>query len=78
MVRCLFSEEISSRSWGLFLGAFTTAADHHRELAGRWRIERLQPAFDPRERLGELIEPARLQALPAAEFCLSCADRAGV
>ena len=30
------------------------------------------------QRCGEVIEPARLQALPAAEFCLSCADRAGV
>nr|MBF3175823.1 TraR/DksA family transcriptional regulator [Pseudomonas aeruginosa] len=26
------------------------------------------------ERCGEAIEPARLAALPAAEYCLRCAD----
>ena len=45
---------------------------------GMARLRLADGCYGVCQRCGEVIEPARLQALPAAEFCLSCADRAGV
>jgi RNA polymerase-binding transcription factor DksA len=47
-------------------------------LVGLARLHLADGSYGQCQRCGEAIEPARLQALPAAEFCLACAARVGV
>lgn len=42
------------------------------------RLHLADGSYGECQRCGEQIEPARMQALPAAEFCLACAGRFGV
>ncbi|MGS8174007.1 TraR/DksA C4-type zinc finger protein [Pseudomonas aeruginosa] len=41
---------------------------------GLARLRLAEGRYGQCERCGEAIEPARLAALPAAEYCLRCAD----
>ena len=57
--------------------ALETLATEYAARAAAIRRDRLRLAegrYGQCERCGEAIEPARLAALPAAEYCLRCAD----
>ncbi|CRR08871.1 regulatory protein, yteA family [Pseudomonas aeruginosa] len=45
-----------------------------RRQVGLARLRLAEGRYGQCERCGEAIEPARLAALPAAEYCLRCAD----
>ena len=73
-----FAEQAVERQNDEVLEALLAEAEAGMRQVGMARLRLADGCYGVCQRCGEVIEPARLQALPAAEFCLSCADRAGV
>ena len=73
-----FAEQAVERQNDEVLEALLAEVEAGMRQVGMARLRLADGCYGVCQRCCELIEPARLQALPAAEFCLSCADRAGV
>ncbi|MDD0844500.1 TraR/DksA family transcriptional regulator [Pseudomonas sp. Gutcm_11s] len=71
-----FAEQAGERQNDEVLNALLVEAEAGLRLVGLARLRLADGSYGTCQRCGEMIEPARLQALPAAEFCLACADRA--
>lgn len=73
-----FAEQAVERQNDEVLHALLAEAEAGLRLVGLARLHLADGSYGQCQRCGEQIEPARLQALPAAEFCLACAERADV
>lgn len=71
-----FAEQAGERQNDEVLNALLVEAEAGMRQVGLARLRLADGSYGLCQRCGELIEPARLQALPATEFCLGCADRA--
>ncbi|MDX5371793.1 MAG: TraR/DksA C4-type zinc finger protein [Pseudomonadaceae bacterium] len=72
-----FAEQAGERQNDEVLQALLAEAEAGMRQVGLARLRLADGSYGRCQRCGEAIEPARLQALPAAEFCLACADRLG-
>ena len=72
-----FAEQASERQNDEVLDALLAEAEAGMRLVGLARLRLAEGSYGLCQRCGEAISPARLQALPAAEYCLNCADQAG-
>lgn len=71
-----FAEQAQQRQNDEVLEALLAEAE-----AGQRQVEKASRRLDEGhyglcQRCAQVIQPARLQAMPAAEYCLSCADLA--
>lgn len=73
-----FAEQAVERQNDEVLQALLAEAEAGLRQVGLARLHLADGSYGQCQRCGEPIEPARLRALPAAEFCLSCAAHAGV
>lgn len=71
-----FAEQAGERQNDEVLNALLLEAEGGMRLVGLARLRLADGSYGLCQRCGEAIEPARLQALPTAEFCLGCADQA--
>ena len=72
-----FAEQAVERQNDEALQALLAEAEAGMRQIGLARLRLADGSYGICQRCGEAIEPARLQALPAAEYCLACADRVG-
>lgn len=72
-----FAEQAVERQNDEVLDALLAEAEAGMRLVGLARLRLAEGRYGLCQRCGEAISPARLQALPAAEYCLHCADQAG-
>lgn len=72
-----FAEQAVERQNDEVLNALLAEAEAGMRLVGLARLRLAEGRYGLCQRCGEAISPARLQALPAAEYCLNCADQAG-
>jgi RNA polymerase-binding transcription factor DksA len=72
-----FAEQALQRQNDEVLEALLAEAETAMRQVGMAKLRLDEGLYGECLRCGEMIEPARLQALPAAEFCLRCADLAG-
>jgi RNA polymerase-binding transcription factor DksA len=72
-----FAEQAAERQNDEVLQALLAEAEAGMRQIGLARLRLADGSYGICQRCGEAIEPARLQALPAAEYCLACADRVG-
>lgn len=72
-----FAEQAVERQNDEVLDALLAEAEAGMRLVGLARLRLAEGRYGLCQRCGEAISPARLQALPAAEYCLNCADQAG-
>lgn len=72
-----FAEQAVERQNDEVLDALLAEAEAGMRLVGLARLRLAEGSYGLCQRCGEAISPARLQALPAAEYCLNCADKAG-
>jgi len=70
-----FAEQAAERQNDDVLHALLAEAEEGLRQVGRARLRLSEGGYGLCQRCGGEIEQARLQALPAAEFCLACADR---
>jgi RNA polymerase-binding transcription factor DksA len=70
-----FAEQALQRQNDEVLEALLAEARAGMRQAGLAKLRLAEGRYGECLRCGESIEPARLQALPAAEFCLRCAER---
>ncbi len=70
-----FAEQALQRQNDEVLEALLAEAEVAMRQVGMAKLRLEDGSYGDCLRCGEAIEPARLQALPAAEFCLKCADR---
>ena len=71
-----FAEQAVERQNDEVLDALLAEAEAGMRLVGLARLRLTEDRYGLCQRCGEAISPARLQALPAAEYCLHCADQA--
>ena len=71
-----FAEQAVERQNDEVLNALLVEAEAGMRLVGLARLRLAEGSYGLCQRCGEAISPARLQALPAAEYCLHCADQA--
>jgi RNA polymerase-binding transcription factor DksA len=72
-----FAEQAVERQNDEVLQALLAEAEAGMRQIGLARLRLADGSYGICQRCGEAIEPARLQALPAAEYSLACADRVG-
>lgn len=70
-----FAEQALQRQNDEVLEALLAEARAGMRQVGLAKLRLAEGTYGDCQRCGEPIEPARLQALPAAEFCLRCADQ---
>ncbi|WP_068829158.1 TraR/DksA family transcriptional regulator [Pseudomonas sp. BMS12] len=70
-----FAEQAQERQNDEVLQALLAEAEAGLRQVGLARLRLAEGTYGQCQRCGEPIEPARLQALPAAECCLACADK---
>ena len=70
-----FAEQALQRQNDEVLEALLAEARAGMRQVGLAKLRLAEGSYGECLRCGEPIEPARLQALPAAEFCLRCAER---
>ncbi|MEX6501623.1 TraR/DksA family transcriptional regulator [Pseudomonas zhanjiangensis] len=70
-----FAEQALQRQNDEVLEALLAEARAGMRQVGLAKLRLAEGSYGDCLRCGEPIEPARLQALPATEFCLRCADR---
>ena len=71
-----FAEQAVERQNDEVLDALLAEAEAGMRLVGLARLRLAEGRYGLCQRCGEAISPARLQALPAAEYCLHCAEQA--
>ena len=69
-----FAEQAVQRQNDEVLEGLLAEAEAGMRQVGLARLRLAEGRYGYCERCGEAIEPARLAALPAAEYCLRCAD----
>jgi RNA polymerase-binding transcription factor DksA len=69
-----FAEQAQQRQNDEVLEALLAEAEAALRQVGLARLRLVEGRYGLCLRCGEAISPARLQAMPAAEFCLACAD----
>lgn len=72
-----FAEQATQRENDEVLEALLAEAEAGLRQVGLARLRLAEGRYGYGLRCGEPIDERRLAALPAAEFCLQCADRAG-
>jgi RNA polymerase-binding transcription factor DksA len=72
-----FAEQALQRQNDEVLEALLAEAEAALRQVGMAKLRLDEGRYGECLRCGEMIEPARLQALPAAEYCLRCADHVG-
>jgi len=70
-----FAEQASQRQNDEVLEALLAEAEAGMRQVGLAKLRLAEGQYGLCLRCGEAINPARLQAMPAAEYCLGCADR---
>ncbi|MEO4047206.1 TraR/DksA family transcriptional regulator [Pseudomonas sp. CAU 1711] len=70
-----FAEQAGERQNDEVLNALLAEAEAGMRQVGLARLRLADGSYGLCQRCGEPIEAGRLQALPAAEFCLACADK---
>lgn len=71
-----FAEQAIQRENDEVLEAILAETEASLRRVGMAKLRLADGSYGYCQRCGEPIEPARLKVLPAAEFCLSCADLA--
>lgn len=69
-----FAEQAQQRENDDVLRALLAEAEAGMRLVGLARLRLADGTYGQCVRCGEAIEPRRLRALPATEYCLRCAD----
>ncbi|MWV11789.1 TraR/DksA family transcriptional regulator [Pseudomonas sp. R-28-1W-6] len=69
-----FAEQAQERQNDEVLEALLAEAEAGLRQVGLARLRLAEGSYGECQRCGEPISPARLAVLPAAEFCLRCAD----
>ncbi len=72
-----FAEQALQRQNDEVLEALQAEAEEGMRKVGLAKLRLAEGTYGDCLRCGEPIEPARLQVLPACEFCLRCAEQAG-
>lgn len=70
-----FAEQAGERQNDEVLNALLAEAEAGMRQVGLARLRLADGSYGLCQRCGEPVEQARLQALPATEFCLACADK---
>ncbi|MFZ3154514.1 TraR/DksA family transcriptional regulator [Pseudomonas sp.] len=70
-----FAEQAQQRQNDEVLEALLAEAEAALRQVGLAKLRLADGQYGLCLRCGEAISPARLQVMPAAEFCLACADR---
>ncbi|MBC9252264.1 conjugal transfer protein TraR [Pseudomonas alcaligenes] len=70
-----FAEQAQERQNDEVLEALLAEAEAGLRQVGLARLRLAEGSYGECQRCGEPISPARLAVLPAAEFCLACADK---
>lgn len=73
-----FAEQALQRQNDEVLEALLAEAQAGLRQVGLAKLRLADGSYGYCQRCGEPIEPARLAVLPAAEFCLGCADQKGL
>ncbi|TWC31751.1 TraR/DksA family transcriptional regulator [Pseudomonas sp. SJZ079] len=73
-----FAEQALQRQNDEVLEALLAEAEAGMRKVGLAKLRLVEGTYGDCLRCGEPIEPARLQVLPASEYCLRCAEQAGV
>lgn len=71
-----FAEQAQQRQNDEVLQALLAEAEAGMRQVGLAKLRLAEGRYGLCLRCGEAISPARLQVMPAAEFCLACADHA--
>lgn len=71
-----FAEQASQRQNDEVLEALLAEAEAGMRQVGLAKLRLAEGQYGQCLRCGEAINPARLQVMPATEYCLSCADQA--
>ncbi|VXB03357.1 Transcriptional regulator, TraR/DksA family [Pseudomonas sp. 8BK] len=69
-----FAEQALQRQNDEVLEALLAEAENGMRQVGLAKLRLAEGCYGVCLRCGETISPARLQAMPAAEYCLACAD----
>ncbi|MBT8769020.1 TraR/DksA family transcriptional regulator [Pseudomonas boanensis] len=72
-----FAEQALQRENDEVLEAILAETEAALRRVGMAKLRLVDGSYGYCQRCGEPIEPARLAVLPAAEFCLGCADMSG-